>query len=129
MQKADVQTRAAASSSSESPERDGKPNVQDKLELMHLVERLKLQKRTGWVRQGINLPESIADHMYRMAMLSLLSEEDDRLDIAKCVQMAVVHDLAEATVGDITPYDGISKAEKEKLESVSSDVRSKTRIS
>lgn len=98
---------------------NAKPDVQDKLGLMHLIERLKLQKRTGWVRQGINLPESIADHMYRMAMLSLLSEEDEQLDIAKCVQMAVVHDLAEATVGDITPYDGISKAEKEKLESVS----------
>jgi putative hydrolase of HD superfamily len=66
--------------------------------------------------------------MYRMAMLSLLSEEDDELDIAKCVQMAVVHDLAEATVGDITPYDGISKAEKEKLESVSYQTGNELRI-
>ena len=92
--------------------------IRSKIELMHLIERLKLQKRSGWVREGIKDPESIADHMYRMAMLSLLSEEDDQLDIAKCVQLAVVHDLAEASVGDITPFDGISKAEKEKLEHV-----------
>ena len=85
---------------------------------MHLIEQLKLQKRTGWVREGVQGPESIADHMYRMAMLSLLSEEDDQLDIAKCVQMAVVHDLAEAVVGDITPLDGVSKADKEILERV-----------
>lgn len=94
------------------------PSVKGKLELMHLVEKLKTQKRTGWVREGIKGPESIADHMYRMAVLSLLSEEDEELDIAKCVQMAVVHDLAEASVGDITPFDGITKAQKQKLESV-----------
>lgn len=95
-----------------------KPDLQGKLELMHLLERLKTQKRTGWVREGIKGPESIADHMYRMAMLSLLSEEDEELDIAKCVQMAVVHDLAEAIVGDIAPSDGISKEEKQRLEAV-----------
>lgn len=30
--------------------------------------------------------------------------------------MALVHDLSEAIVGDITPFDGISKAEKHKRE-------------
>jgi 5'-deoxynucleotidase YfbR-like HD superfamily hydrolase len=30
--------------------------------------------------------------------------------------MAVVHDLAEAIVGDITPHDGISKEEKHRRE-------------
>lgn len=96
----------------------GKPNIKGKLELMHLIEQLKLQKRTGWVREGVKGPESIADHMYRMAMLSLLSEEDEDLDIGKCVQLAVVHDLAEASVGDITPFDGITKEAKQKLEEV-----------
>lgn len=31
--------------------------------------------------------------------------------------MCIVHDLAEAHVGDITPQDGISKQEKQRLES------------
>lgn len=100
------------------PSASDRPGVKGKLELMHLVEQLKLQKRTGWVREGVKGPESIADHMYRMAILSLLSEEDDQLDIGKCMQMAVVHDLAEASVGDITPFDGISKQDKQKLEEV-----------
>ena len=30
----------------------------------------------------------------------------------------MVHDLAEAIVGDITPYDGVSKADKRRLEEV-----------
>ena len=33
--------------------------------------------------------------------------------------LALVHDLAEAQVGDITPHEPISKAEKRKLEAVS----------
>jgi 5'-deoxynucleotidase YfbR-like HD superfamily hydrolase len=33
-----------------------------------------------------------------------------------------MHDLAEAVVGDITPYQGVSKEEKRRLEEVSSSV-------
>ncbi|TFY66295.1 hypothetical protein EVG20_g4800 [Dentipellis fragilis] len=58
---------------------------------------------------------SISDHMYRMAVLALCSS-DTRLDIAKCVMIAIVHDLAEAQVGDIAPREGIPKAEKHRLE-------------
>jgi putative hydrolase of HD superfamily len=35
--------------------------------------------------------------------------------------LAVVHDLAEAQVGDITPDEGFSKQEKKQLEEVSTD--------
>ena len=37
-------------------------------------------------------------------------------DIAKCMQMAVVHDLAECLVGDIAPSDNISKDDKQHME-------------
>ena len=37
------------------------------LGFFHTLERLKTNKRTGWVNQGIQKPESIADHMYRCA--------------------------------------------------------------
>ncbi|KAF8677561.1 HD protein [Rhizoctonia solani] len=46
-----------------------------------------------------------------MSILALCTS-DTSLDIPKCVMMAVVHDLAEAVVGDIAPWEGISKAEK-----------------
>ncbi|GAA95320.1 uncharacterized protein L969DRAFT_84939 [Mixia osmundae IAM 14324] len=91
-----------------------------RLQLFHTLERLKTQKRTGWVREQLERPESIADHMYRMAVLALLSE-DIQLDIAKCVLLAVVHDLAEAEAGDITPFDGISRDEKQNLEAKAMD--------
>ncbi|KAF5316330.1 hypothetical protein D9619_006498 [Psilocybe cf. subviscida] len=87
----------------------------DKLAFIHILERLKTQKRTGWVDNKIPNPESISDHMYRMALLSMISD-DPNLDVSKCVMMALVHDLAEAQVGDIAPREGISKAEKHRME-------------
>lgn len=38
------------------------------------------------------------------------------LDTNKCIQMALVHDLAEATVGDITPHCGVSDRDKHRME-------------
>ncbi|KAI0316809.1 hypothetical protein OF83DRAFT_1244650 [Amylostereum chailletii] len=92
---------------------------EDRLAFFHIIERLKTQKRTGWVdhnqRRPRKLAYSISDHMYRMAVLAMCAS-DTKLDIAKCVMMAVVHDLAEAQVGDIAPREGIPKAEKRRLE-------------
>jgi len=42
---------------------------------------------------------------------------DSTLDISKCVMMCLVHDLAEAHVGDIAPSEMIPKAEKSRRES------------
>lgn len=39
-----------------------------------------------------------------------------RLDIPKCTKMALVHDMAESLVGDITPVDPVPKAEKSRRE-------------
>ena len=39
-----------------------------------------------------------------------------RLDIAHCTKMALVHDMAELLVGDITPMDDVLKTEKARRE-------------
>ncbi|KAJ2443861.1 hypothetical protein GGF42_006496 [Coemansia sp. RSA 2424] len=85
------------------------------IDFLSIVERLKRTKRTGWVNSGIKGPESIADHMHRMGIMALLID-DHTLDQARCVKMAIVHDLAEALVGDITPFDGVAKEKKRELE-------------
>ncbi|KAF1980208.1 hypothetical protein BU23DRAFT_548394 [Bimuria novae-zelandiae CBS 107.79] len=45
----------------------------------------------------------------------------DRLDVKRCSDMALVHDMAEALVGDITPVDGVAKEEKSRRESETMD--------
>jgi putative hydrolase of HD superfamily len=42
--------------------------------------------------------------------------EDPTIDKSRLVKMAIVHDLAEAIVGDFTPFDNISNEEKHRLE-------------
>jgi putative hydrolase of HD superfamily len=84
----------------------------------HLIERLKTTKREGWRRFGIN-GESIADHMYRMSIMTMMAPPAlaAKINIARCTKMALVHDMAEALVGDITPVDyHITKTEKARRE-------------
>ncbi|KAM9782748.1 5'-deoxynucleotidase HDDC2 [Neosynchiropus ocellatus] len=71
--------------------------------------------RTGWVYRGVKDPESVSDHMYRMAMMSL-TITDPTVDKNRCIKLALVHDLAESIVGDIAPSDNISKEEKHRRE-------------
>ncbi|XP_012274541.1 HD domain-containing protein 2 [Orussus abietinus] len=85
-------------------------------EFLELIGRLKHMKRTGWVIRNINDPETIAGHMYRMAMISFFVDNTENLDKTKIMQMALIHDLAECIVGDITPYCGIPVEDKHRME-------------
>ena len=44
-----------------------------------------------------------------------------RINIPHCSKMALVHDMAEALVGDITPVDGVAKHEKNRREATTMD--------
>ncbi|KAK5167045.1 uncharacterized protein LTR77_007774 [Saxophila tyrrhenica] len=94
-------------------------NSPSPLPFFHLLERLKTTKREGWRRFGIDHGESIADHMYRMSIITLLcpASLSSTLDIPRCTKMALIHDMAESLVGDITPVDGVTKGEKSRRES------------
>mmetsp|Transcript_43353 Transcript_43353/g.131882 ORF Transcript_43353/g.131882 Transcript_43353/m.131882 type:complete len:387 (-) Transcript_43353:77-1237(-) len=103
------------------------PSFPDQLRFLStIVGSLKLIKRTGWVRSGIPLPESDADHMHRCALTSMLVSQprhpDDialyergeefrrydhrggMVDAGKLLRMAVTHDLCESLAGDVTPH-------------------------
>ncbi|KAF6224796.1 hypothetical protein HO133_009990 [Letharia lupina] len=88
------------------------------LPFLHLLERLKTTKREGWRRFGITSGESISDHMYRMSIITMLAPPSlsSRLDVPHCTKMALVHDMAELLVGDITPMDQVPKEEKARRE-------------
>jgi len=98
------------------------------LPYFHMIERLKTTKREGWRRFGIERGESIADHMYRMSLLSMLAPPAlvPRLDLARCMKMCLIHDMAESLVGDITPVDGVPKTEKNRREADTMDYITKT---
>lgn len=76
---------------------------------------LKDLPRAGWLRVGIAHPESVAAHSFGVALDALLLCPPG-LDRGKVLAMALLHDLAEARVGDITPHDGIAPEEKRRRE-------------
>ncbi|KAF2733329.1 hypothetical protein EJ04DRAFT_495505 [Polyplosphaeria fusca] len=93
------------------------------ISFFHLLERLKTTPRAGWLRFGIRHPESISDHMYRMSILTMMAPQSisDKLNLDRCTKMALVHDMAESLVGDITPVDPVSKEEKSRREATTMD--------
>jgi putative hydrolase of HD superfamily len=65
--------------------------------------RLKRLPRTGWVDSGVADPESVADHSFRVALIVMILSDAQKLDTLKAVRMALLHDLAEGEMGDLTP--------------------------
>jgi putative hydrolase of HD superfamily len=98
-------------------------NANSPIPFFHLLERLKTTRRAGWCRFGIDDCESISDHMYRMSIITMMAPASltSKLDLAKCTRMALIHDMAEALVGDITPVDNVPKDEKSRRESETMD--------
>ncbi|KAI5675639.1 hypothetical protein M9H77_06589 [Catharanthus roseus] len=110
-----VSSMATSDASSSSSSSDS-PSASSVIDFLTLCHRLKTTKRAGWVKRDVENPESIADHMYRMGLMALIAADIPGVNRDKCVKMAIVHDIAEAIVGDITPSDGIPKLEKSRME-------------
>jgi len=87
------------------------------IEVLEAAGQLKQTQRAGWVRVGIAHPESVAAHSYRVAVLALLLGPRLGLNVEKLLRLALLHDLPEARVGDLTPADRVTPRDKHALES------------
>jgi len=76
---------------------------------------LKHVARAGWKRVDISSPESVAAHSWGVAWL-VMNLSPENVDTEHALKLALIHDLPEVIAGDITPHDGISKADKRALE-------------
>ncbi len=94
-------------------------NYSELIYLFHRAGELKKIKRSGWIRHGIPEPESVADHTFRTTFIAMIMGDLLKVDMLKLVKMALIHDLAEVLAGDITPYDGVTKEEKQRREETS----------
>ena len=82
------------------------PYMREWLGLKHVL-------REGWVRAGVESPESVAAHSWGMSVLAMHLCPSN-LDKMRVLEMCLVHDLPEVEVGDLTPHDDTStKSEDE----------------
>lgn len=88
---------------------------------MEILQRLD---RTGYVMTGVPKPQSVAAHIFGVALWSMLlmdrmRENNPQIDQAKVLKMAILHEVGETRIGDI-PYparkylgnQNVSKAEE-----------------
>jgi len=86
------------------------------------LQRLKGLERTGWMLRGLGAgAESVADHSYGVAVVSMLLADEliargVSVDVERLLRIALLHDWAEVRVGDLpriaTRYFG-AKARRE----------------
>lgn len=77
---------------------------------------LKKISRQGWIdKLSLDNPESVADHSYSMAIMSMIISDMNNYDSEKILKMVLLHDLAESKIGDFTP-DQLSKEMKKEIE-------------
>ncbi len=84
-----------------------------------LAATLKDKVRSGWKLWHVSKErlESVAEHIYGTCILAIAidSEFNVDIDLNRVLKMLVLHELEEILIGDITPYDNISKEEKLKI--------------
>lgn len=84
-------------------------------QFLSLLGRLKHLKRKGWTYYPLDKVETVAGHMYRMALSAFLLPKD-QFNIVKIMQICLVHDIGESLIGDITPRDQVDPALKHQQE-------------
>jgi 5'-deoxynucleotidase YfbR-like HD superfamily hydrolase len=66
---------------------------------------LKNVERMGWIKAGVQGPETSADHSLMVALMVLVLGKDRKLNLENALKMALIHDLPEALTGDIITKD------------------------
>ena len=84
--------------------------------------RLKNKIRSGWDRRHWNVkterPERISEHVVGTMGLAIVMQKqfDYDIDLNKVLKMLAIHEIGEILIGNITPFDGITPEEKQKME-------------
>lgn len=89
--------------------------MEETLNFLIEVGKLKRKKRRGWVVHRIKDPESTAEHIFRMAIMAWILGRKRKMNIGRIIKIALIHDLCEVYAPDLTPYDPLLPKNKEKI--------------
>lgn len=78
--------------------------VETFLTFLHKIEKLKSVPRHCVTADGV--PENVAGHSWRTAMMAyLIKDEFPDVDMDKVIKMCLLHDIGEAVTGDIPTFE------------------------
>ena len=93
--------------------------IKNLLQFYLLATELKDKIRSGWKVWNIDRQriESVAEHIYGTCILAISIDSQFELDIDlyKVIIMLVLHEIEEIKIGDLTPFDKVTKEEKRKI--------------
>lgn len=93
--------------------------IKNLLQFYLLATELKDKIRSGWKVWNIDRErvESVAEHIYGTCILaiSIDSQFELEIDLYKVIIMLVLHEIEEIKIGDLTPFDKVTKEEKRKI--------------
>lgn len=93
-----VYVRDQASTSS--PEEAGHP-LTGTADFLYEMGHLKRVNRAGWLLLGIPLPESVAEHSFRVGVTGIVLATMEGADVGRVAALCIMHDSHETRIGDV----------------------------
>jgi len=79
------------------------------IDFFEIVGKLKTIKRTGWAKNNVPSPESVAEHSFRFAVMAMVLAPKVGVNVEKAIKMALIHDIGKARTGDLIIMQGEQK--------------------
>ncbi len=93
--------------------------IQNLIQFYLLATELKDKIRSGWKVWNIERErvESVAEHIYGTCILAIAIDSEFKLNVNlnKVIMMLVLHEIEEIKIGDLTPFDKVTKEEKRRI--------------
>ena len=93
------------------------------IDFIKKAEKLKTELRHSWT-SNVDRQESVAEHTWSTSLLAMIlfDEISIKVDQLHVLKMIIIHDLAEAVVGDVPAFE-VSKRQDNKLENEERAIR------
>lgn len=95
------------------------PPPKKTIEFIMKIGKSKKIARSGWIREEIKDPESVAEHSFQLSVLAMVLADQLGVDKEKLIKMALLHDLGAIVTKDIVWSRGgvvDMKKESEKID-------------
>ncbi|HME55505.1 MAG TPA: HD domain-containing protein [Candidatus Lokiarchaeia archaeon] len=96
--------------------------MSDYIALLEAIHAVKHLPRKGWIEHGLDEQqvESVAAHSFGTAALACILKEGgyfpDDLPFERVMELALLHDIGESVIGDVTPADDVPAEKKAAME-------------